>query len=118
MFKHKTRVYAFINTLFNYLIFLKIQKELGLENNILFLKTGREKSFQKFDVDLALEKYLKYYGLCLSHPSPLIKDWAEELLFKNEKDLPSSSPLCSVIALKSTVLPSILALVPVFILST
>ncbi len=68
----------------DYLIFLKIQKELGLENNILFLKTGREKSFQKFDVDLALEKYLKYYGLCLSHPSPLIKDWAEELLFKNE----------------------------------
>src|SRR5674536_19149 len=41
-----------------------------------------------------------------------------ECSFRYENVPPSSSPFCSVISLKSIDLPSILALVPVFILST
>jgi exodeoxyribonuclease V gamma subunit len=68
----------------DYLIFLKFQKELGFEKNILFLKTGIEKKLHEFDVDSALEKYLKYYNRCLTEVSPLIKDWAEALLLENK----------------------------------
>ena len=71
-----------------FLIFLKIRKDLFDESlpALLFSKSGKKIEVGDIDVDAALVSYLKYYSLCLSHISPMINKWAVPLLTKEENE--------------------------------
>ena len=71
-----------------YLIFLKLNPLfLNVKPALLFTKIGKEKLLTELDVNKALEKYLRYYAVCLSSFSPLLRDWAEPLLLKDQMAL-------------------------------
>lgn len=57
------------------------------EVSLFFLKDKKRLDFQLSEPLPLLQKYLRYYELCLENPSPLFPDWAEALIRGSEEEL-------------------------------
>lgn len=70
-----------------FLIFLKIKEQIFNSSSpaILYAKNGSKDIFPDLDVDEAMILFLKYFGVCLLHLSPMIKEWAGAILSNDEK---------------------------------
>ena len=75
-----------------FLIFLKVKNSIyaNASPSLLFIQSGKVISFDNLNVDRALTLYLRYFKVCLTYMSPLIRDWSLSILTKDEKELDKS----------------------------